>query len=115
VFGNAGLDEIALDSHDTGMRAFLIEFHETGVAGDVANHDCGQATRRQRARRRLLAVLFIPVIAAGVNTANVVGHGFLVLNQPLFVGLKHNLVSENFERAGTQRLILVFMVPNRGR
>ena len=49
MFGNAGLDQVALDSLDARMRALLIELHKAAVTPDIASHDCSEAAGRQAA------------------------------------------------------------------
>jgi hypothetical protein len=51
MLGNAGLDQVALDSLDAPMRALLIELHEAAVACDIAGNDRGKAARSEYPRR----------------------------------------------------------------
>jgi hypothetical protein len=67
VFGNAGLNQIALDSLHARMRALLVELHEAAVTGDVTGDDRSKAPWRHRARRHIL-------IPSGINIANFFAH-----------------------------------------
>ncbi len=53
VFGDAGLEEIALDPLDAVVRSFFVELHQAAVAGDIACHDRRKTARRCCAAWRL--------------------------------------------------------------
>ena len=50
VLFDAGLDEVALDPLDAGVRPLFVDLHQAAVAGDIAGYDRSKAPRRWLAR-----------------------------------------------------------------
>ena len=67
VFSDGGFDELALEPLDAIVRSFLVDLHQSAVAGDIACHDGRKAPRRWLALRRLTN-------AARLDVTNL-GHG----------------------------------------